>query len=161
MSRYLARALAGAALVVAPHLSPSTPLLAQGAHPLVGTWSIEYERGRRIENGEATPIMGTGRLSIAQRGDSLVATFEPAARPDGTMPPPSTVAARVASPDVTFVQQQTATVTINGEQQERPMTLTWTLNANGDTLGGTLRRELPMMPEPLPPTPVKGTRVRG
>jgi hypothetical protein len=161
MTKHFPRVLAVAALLAASQLAAPSAADAQAPHPLVGTWKIEYERGRRIENGEATPIMGTGRLTIEQRGDSLLAAFEGDPRPDGTVPPRTTAGARASSPEVVFTQEQTATITINGEQQERKITLTWSLNAIGDTLGGTLRRDLPMMPEPLPPTPVKGTRVRG
>jgi len=161
MSGSFSRAIVGAALLATALASAPQGALAQSPHPLVGTWNIEYERGRRVENGETTSIMGTARLTIEQQGDSLVATFESGARPDGTKAPPSRVAARATSPEVVFTQAQTATLTINGERQERSMTLTWSLIADGDTLGGTLRRDLPMMPEPLPPTPVKGTRVRG
>lgn len=162
MSRQLARRGAlGAALLIAPLLLPNRAATAQIPHPLVGRWSVEYERGRRIENGETTPIMGTGRFTIEQRGDSLVAVFEAGQRPDGTVPPPVTLTAPATAPEVTFTQQQLATITINGEQQERRVTLTWTLTASGDTLVGTLRREMPALPEPLPPTPVTGTRLRG
>jgi hypothetical protein len=161
MSAFFARVLAGAALAVAPQLLLPGVAIGQVPHPLVGTWSIEYERGRRVENGEVTPIMGTGRLTIEQRGDSLVATFAPPARPDGTVPPPSTTSARIATPEVVFTQEQSVTINMNGEEQVRRITLTWSLTASGDALSGTLRRDLPMSPEPLPPTPVKGTRLRG
>lgn len=132
---------------------------AQAQNALVGKWTIDYERGRRVENGEMTPIMGTGQLTIVQSGDSLVATLVSAARPDGSVPPPSTFGGHKTGDDVVFVQHQKVQINVNGEASEQPITLTWTLRAAGDALTGTLARELPMMPEPLPPSPVKGKRA--
>ncbi len=135
----------------------STP--AQAQNPLVGKWTIDYERGRRVENGEATPIMGTGELTIVQSGDSLLATLVSSARPDGSVPPPASFGGHAAGDDIVFVQHQKVQINVNGEMSEQPITLTWTLRAAGDALTGTLARELPMMPEPLPPSPVKGKRA--
>lgn len=147
-----------AAAVAAASMTSTTLVLAQSANPLLGQWSISYERGRRMENGEVTPIMGTAELSIVQQGDSLVATIQPAARPDGTKPPASTFSGRLTPAGAVFVQEQMATLNENGVESRRKMTLTWTLNAAGDALTGTLARELPGM-EGAPPAPVKGTRV--
>lgn len=135
------------------------PVHAQSPNALVGKWSIEYERGRRLENGEATPIMGTAELTIAQSGDSLVATLVASARPDGSVPPPSTFGGHANGDDVVFVQNQTVQINANGEMSTRDITLTWTLRASGDALSGSLARELPMMPDSQQPSPVKGTRV--
>ena len=74
----------------------TSSLFAQSAGAIVGKWSIEYERGRRIENGSATSIMGTGTLTIAQQGDSLVATLEAPPRADGTPTPPATIAGKLS-----------------------------------------------------------------
>jgi hypothetical protein len=60
-----------------------------------------------------------------------------------------------------FVQKQTVDVNMNGAVQTREITLTWTLQADGDVLTGTLGRALAMRDEPLPPTPVKGKRIVG
>lgn len=132
---------------------------AQTPNALVGKWTIEYERGRRVENGESTAIMGTGELTIAQSGDSLVATLVSSARPDGSVPPPASFGGRAKGEDVVFVQHQKVQINVNGESSEQPITLTWTLRADGDALSGTLARDLPMMPEPVPPAPVKGKRA--
>lgn len=155
MSRYFS-----AILVASVILLPASGIRAQAASQLVGNWNLEYERGRRIENGEATPIMGTGKMSIEQRGDSLVATISPGARPDGTVPPPSSFGGKMTPDGAVFVQVQTAQVNINGEASERKITLTWTLHASGDALTGTLGREMAMMEDHLPPTPVTGVRVK-
>lgn len=153
--------LAAAAAVFA--FTPLAPHLAKAQSPaaLAGKWSIEYERGRRMENGEATVIMGKGTVTIAAQGDGFAATFESGARPDGSVPPPSTALGTVKGDSVVFVQEQTVTINLNGESREAKVTLTWTFSAAGDTLGGSLARELPGMPEPLPASPVKGTRMKG
>lgn len=153
------RTILAALFVTSAAFAPSD-LAAQATGPLVGTWTIEYERGRRIENGEPTPIMGKGKLAIVASGDSLLATLEAGPRPDGSVPPPATFGGRATAQGVVFVQKQTAQLNINGEAREQQMTLTWTLQTTGDTLTGTLARELPGMPEPLPPAPVKGTRLK-
>ncbi|MFP5356352.1 MAG: hypothetical protein ACLGIK_14585 [Gemmatimonadota bacterium] len=147
-----------AAVVVVASMATTGAGLAQSANPLVGSWNISYERGRRMENGEVTPIMGTATLSIAEQGDSLVATIQPAARPDGTKPPAATFGGKVTPAGAVFVQEQMATLNENGVESQRKMTLTWSLNAAGDALTGTLARELSGM-EGAPPAPVKGTRV--
>jgi len=158
----LTSTLVGAFLVAIGVGAVSTSLLqAQDTKALVGDWSIEYERGRQIENGEVTTIMGTAKVTIVSAADSFVMTFRAGPRPDGTVPPPSTTVGRRSGDAVVFVQKQKATITMNGEAQEREITLTWSLSASGNVLSGTLAREMPAMPEPLPATPVKGTRVSG
>lgn len=154
----MTRSILAASLVLASLSSISRPSCAQSPNPLVGKWTIEYERGRRVENGAMTPIMGTGLLTIVQQGDSMVATLEPGPRQDGSVPPPATIGGRATTDGVVFVQKTTAQMNINGEASTRELTLTWTLQATGDALTGTLARELPMMPEPVAPSPVKGTR---
>lgn len=132
---------------------------AQAQNALVGKWTIDYERGRRIESGESSLIMGTGELTIVQSGDSLLATLVAPARPDGTIPPPSTFGGHPKGDDVVFVQHKTAQVETNGEASTVNITLTWTLRASGNVLAGSLLSELPMMSGSSEPSPVKGTRA--
>ena len=138
----------------------ATPLFAQSAGTIVGKWSIEYERGRRMENGTVTSIMGTGTLIIAQQGDSLVATLEAPPRPDGTPTPPATIGGKITGTGAVFLQKQRIRIQLNDEVQTPEITITWTLQANGDALSGTLARPLPNATEQQDPTPVKGTRVK-
>jgi hypothetical protein len=151
--------LMSAAFLTAILCTPE-PLFAQ-ANPLVGKWRIEYERGRRIENGAPTSIMGTGTIAIVTRGDSLVATLESGPRPDGSPTPPATFSGRSTTDGTVFVQKANVQVNQNGEVRSVEITLTWTLNASGDALTGTLLRTMPMLPEGQSPTPVTGTRVAG
>lgn len=150
-----------AALFATSVVLTSAPIEAQAPTALLGNWSIEFERGRRMENGEATITMGTGKLAITQSGDSLLATFDMGPRPDGSSAPPSTVGGRMMPAGAVFVQKQTVQVNMNGDLQTREITLTWTLQANGDVLTGTLGRALATRDEPLPPTAVKGKRIAG
>lgn len=159
MHRFLRAALVAAAVIVPASASPS---YAQGTPALVGNWTVTYERGRRFENGEATPIMGEAKLQLVASGDSLLATLAPGARPDGTTPPPATFGGRVTGDSAVFVQKQKVTMNMNGEETTRDIVLTWVLRASGDALSGTLARTIPGM-EAMEgaggASPVKGTRV--
>jgi hypothetical protein len=152
------RVLTTTVLLAAALVTPSHHGLAQGSNPLLGKWSIEYERGRRMQDGVATPLMGTGTLTIAASGDSLLATLQAGSREDGTVPPPATFGGRASAGAAVFVQQQTVTVNINGETQTRQLNVTWKLSASGDVLTGTMARDLPGMEQT--PAPVKGTRAK-
>jgi hypothetical protein len=133
---------------------------AQSAPAVAGKWAIEFERGRRMENGEATAIMGTGTLTITSQADSLIATLESPPRPDGTPAPPATMFGRLGAEGAVFKQTQKVTLSMNGEMTTHDMLVTWVLKANGDVLTGTMARELPMAPEQPAPAPVKGTRIK-
>jgi hypothetical protein len=61
-----------AALFASSVALTSTHVEAQAPDALLGKWTIEFERGRRMENGEATIMMGTGKVTITQSGDSLL-----------------------------------------------------------------------------------------
>lgn len=151
------RLLASALLVLTPVLAA-----AQSGSPLLGKWSIEYERGRRMENGTVTPVMGTGTLTIESRGDSLVATLSGQTRPDGSAVPPLVMGGKNTAAGAVFLQKGQATLNINGEQRAVESLVTWTLAASGDELRGTLLRELPGagVQVPTEPAPVKGTRAQ-
>ncbi len=138
----------------------ATSLSAQSANPLVGRWTVEFEVGRRIENGEVEAIRGKGTLSVAQSGDSLLMMIQGPARPDGTVPPPSTVGARIRDGGASFVQKQKVRMNIDGAESIRDVTLMWTLMASGDTLTGTLARSMPDGLEMGEASPVTGTRVK-
>ncbi len=164
MSRMVSRplAVAYAALVLASLVvSPAArSISAQSPNPLVGTWTVTYERGRRVENGEVTRVMGEGRLQLQASGDSLVATLAAGARPDGSVPPPATFGGRVAGDSAVFTQKQSVRINMNGEESTRDVVLTWVLRASGDSLSGTLAREMAAMPEAPEPSPVTGKRVK-
>jgi hypothetical protein len=151
-----------ALLSVTAFASVAAPLrlMAQSPSPLVGKWSVDYEVGRMMENGEETPIRGKGTLTIVQSGDSLLVTIQSAARPDGTVPPPSISGARIADGQATMVQKRTMRMNMNGTESTQDVFLTWTLKAAGDSLTGTLARKMQDMPENGPASPVSGTRIK-
>ena len=147
------------AVALAAFAAPAT-VSGQPRSALVGHWTVEYEVGRRVEDGEAHGIRGTGTFSIAQSGDSLLVTIQAPARPDGTVPPPATVGARGADGATTCVQKQKVRVNMNGEETMHDVTLTWSLKVDGDALTGTLSRVMQDMPEMAAPSAVTGTRVK-
>jgi hypothetical protein len=147
------------AVVSAAVLCSATNVQAQATPSVVGKWAIEYEAGRRMENGEVTTITGKGTLSITQTGDSLLATLDTGPRRDGSPQPPSAMSGRVTPEGAVFVQKQKVQLNIDGDVQTKEITATWTLQANGDVLSGTMARMLPGMDAGPPPSPVKGTRI--
>lgn len=136
------------------------PVLAQ-ANPIVGDWKISFAAGTRVENGTPTTITGTGKLIVKLQGDSLIARLIPdpiegAARPESRLAAPS------GTGKVTFVSRGQAQVNMNGDMKEVTSISTWTLNANGDALEGTVERRLEGMDAPSRgPQPVTGTRIKG
>jgi hypothetical protein len=127
---------------------------------MVGKWSIEFERGRQVENGVVTPIMGRGTLVVQQSGGVFTATLDAGPRPDGTPAPPVTMQGALRGSDVVFEQKGRARLDVNGEVKEVEVTTTWSLHADGDALSGTMTRALPMAPDAGGSTPVRGTRAR-
>lgn len=139
----------------------AAPALFAQAHPLAGRWQIDYERGKRIENDEVTVIRGTATLTLELRGDSLVGTFVRPATPEQTAPEPQRFAARPTSTGAVFVVKTSVTMNMNGEASTHEAVMTWTLDAKGDALEGTMVRAITGMDFPAEPTPVKGARIKG
>lgn len=129
--------------------------------PLVGTWRITYTAGVRMENGMSTPIMGSGTLTIALQGDSLVGELVTDSSAGLPSRPPARLAATVSAGEATFTSRSKATVNINGNRQEATAVSTWTLRASGDSLSGSVRRTLEGFDAPPQgPSPVTGTRQK-
>jgi hypothetical protein len=126
---------------------------------LVGTWQVEYQRGLRNENGEITPVMGKGTLTLEQRGDSLIGQLVSIPGDDGRQAPPMTLAARASGASATLISTSNARINMNGDERVVKSTLTWELTANGDTLTGTMKRSMEGMEMGSEPTPVRGTRT--
>jgi hypothetical protein len=128
---------------------------------LVGTWRISYTAGMRVENETSTPIMGSGTLTIEQRGDSLIGDL--VTDPSAGLPqrPPAHLAAVTSAGEAVFTSRTTATVNINGDRRETTAISTWTLRASGDTLSGTVQRTIEgIAAGPQGPSPVTGTRQK-
>jgi hypothetical protein len=136
------------------------PAAAQ-SHPLVGTWNLQYAAGTRIENGTPTVISGTGKLMVQLQGDSLIARLIPDPIDGAPARPESRMAAPIGAGPVVFIQRGVARVNRSGEEKEVTSISTWTLDAKGDALEGTVERRLEGMETPTRgPQPVTGPRVK-
>ena len=151
------------ALLATVFLASPLALSAQ-AHPLVGSWSVSFVAGGRVENGTHTPIQGTGTLTVESVGDSLVANL--VTNPIEGLPPrpPVRMVTARTTGDVVFVTRSPARLNLNGETREATGVSTWTLKVNGDELVGTTTRSLEgaddvQMPA-QPPQPVTGVRTK-
>jgi hypothetical protein len=143
-------------LVIALTLACST-LQAQ-QHPLVGTWQVSFVAGMSIENGVETPILGGGHLTIEVQGDSLIGTLNRDPVPGIADRPPARLAGVAADGAVTFLSLSTANINMNGMERTAAVTSTWRLQANGDSLEGTVERQIEGFDEMSRPSPVTGTR---
>ena len=151
----LSRLALAAAVLLAPLATQAQ------AHALAGRWTIEYAGGVRLENDVPTVILAKALLTITEVGDSLVATVR--MEPNAELPsrPEARFAAlRIAGNQVTFTQRSEAKLNMNGEEHVAIAVSTWTLMAPGDTLSGTLGRQLEGMDMPMPPPqPITGRRA--
>ena len=155
--RSLAATLVGLLLLAS---ALAAPLSAQAPSPLLGTWSIDWEVGRRIMNGDVTSIKAKGTLLIAASGDSLLATVTTVSRDDNAPPrPPVTLGGRLTATGAEFRQRSEAIMNTNGEERKQVITSTWTLTLNGQTMKGTIAREVPGMLQGNAASELTGTRV--
>ena len=128
------------------------------AHPLVGTWTVVMPIGMRVENGEPTPIVGSGSLVVAAVGDSLIGTLT-VQPPEGMPPRPATrMAAKAAPGAVTFISSGTAKINVNGSTSERAVTSSYRLEAVGNELKGTIDRRIEGVEEQLGTAAITGKR---
>lgn len=131
-------------------------------HPIVGTWEVTYAAGLRMENGEATPMMAAGTLTIVAKGDSLIG--ELVTTPSATTParPATRLSALTTSgAALVFISHSEARMNMNGEEHTARVTATWKLTVTGDSLEGTTERRIEGMDMGGGgPQPITGTRLR-
>lgn len=154
--RLSARIALSAAFVLPASLS------AQAAPPILGKWTIEWESGRRIENGDVTVVKSTGEIEVVASGDSLLATVTAKSRTDGApLPKPFTMGGRITVAGGVFNQASVVTINMNGEAKEQKITSKWSLSAEGDNLQGSISRDMPggMMIQ-MEPAVVTGKRAK-
>jgi hypothetical protein len=132
----------------------------QSKHPLAGKWNIEYERGRRMTDGESQSIMGKATLEITVKGDSIVGTLTQEAVEGRPTPAPSVLAGTGAGNAATLKSSAESRVNMNGDERVVTISMTWDLKADGDNLSGTMARAMAGMAAAMTPAPVKGTRVK-
>lgn len=138
----------------------SSALSAQ--QPLVGAWQVSFPSGMRVENGVQTLIMATGVLTFATSGDSLIGELVTDRSPEVTPRPPVHLAAKAGPGQLVFHSRSPAKINVHGG--ERPMTAlsTWRLAAKGDSLTGTVEREIEGLDAGIQgANPVTGTRRKG
>ena len=131
----------------------------QAQQSLAGTWDVSYQAGMRIENGEETPIIANGTLTIEVTADSTIATLLITPGPEMPARPPQRMAAANHQPTVLVVHGK-ATINTNGVERELKSTSTWTLSASGDDLTGTIERNIEGLAQGPQAVPVKGTRKK-
>jgi hypothetical protein len=137
----------------------AAPLAAQAKSPLLGTWSIEWGIGNRIESGVETPIMAKGRMVIVAAGDSLLATVTTLSRDDGSPPrPPVSFGGKATAGGAEFTQRSEATMNMNGEVRKVPAVASWVLSLDGQTLRGKIARELVGVEMPPSTSELTGTK---
>ena len=143
-------------------LALSPGILAAQQPPLAGTWQVHFQAGMRISNGDATPIMATGTLTVKPEADSLIGTLETDPAPDMPARPPVRLAAKSSAGDATFIAHGKATINVNGAEHEAEVVSTWVLRAKGDSLEGTVSRTIDSPHAgPQEPRPVTGVRTKG
>ena len=128
---------------------------------LIGTWNLSYPGGMRIENGEATPVMVTGVLTVVAASDSLIGDL--ITNPSNELParPPARLAAPLTGgAEVVFVSHSEATLNMNGESGKATVISRWRIGVRGDSLVGTVERELEGFEMANhDPQPVRGSRA--
>lgn len=138
----------------------STALHAQQS-PLVGTWQLSYPIGMQIDDGVPTVLTGTGVLTVEARQDSLLGTLVTDPQPGLPTRPPSRLAAKAATGEVVFTARAPGVLNVNGTEREITVVSTWKLTAAGDSLRGTVQREIEGFFEGFKePQPVAGTRKK-
>jgi hypothetical protein len=137
----------------------NTTALAAQQSPFAGTWRLTYPVGATIENGVATPILGSGTLVVAAVADSLIGELNMDPNPELPPRPAQRMAATATAPEVTFVSHTEAVLNMNGEEQTATVISTWKLAVKGDSLSGTVERVLEGFEMAnQPPQPVTGVR---
>lgn len=143
-------------------LTLMTSALHAQQHPLVGVWQITYAAGSRHEDGMMTPIMATGTLTVEAVRDSLIATLVTDSSADIRPRPPLRMATATKAGAVIFLSQSKAMLNIDGASRPVLVASTWTLDAKGDDLTGSLLKTLlGMDEEPQLPQPITGHRHKG
>lgn len=138
----------------------SLPLHAERVqtHPLVGQWTVSAPTQVRGENGLPTTITLKGKLEVAARGDSLLATLQMDAVPGQPPSKQLRMAAAQRAGAVHFVNVSTATLRGNGDELSRDATTTYTFEIKDNQLVGSISIDIPGVPD-IPPRALSGSRV--
>lgn len=129
-------------LAVALSIGFASPVAAQS---LSGKWITEFDRGMRNNDGQvsSTGEKAKARLTLAQKGDSVVGTWELVSPlPPNGAPPARQLRGTIAGDKVTLVSDGLVTVNRNGERSTLKMTTTYVFAARADALEGTMQMKL-------------------
>ncbi len=131
------------------------------AHPLAGTWSIEYPEGGRIEAGQASLMTRKGTLTVEARTDSLIGTLAPQPIEGQPARPAMRFAGARVDGTATLAQRSEGRMVRDGEESVRIMITTMMLEVSGDELSGSVGRQIEGMEVALhDPQSLKGVRVK-
>lgn len=86
--------------------------------------------------------------------------MRPAEPTDQGPPKPERFAAKAGATGAVFVLSGKITLNMNGEMTTHESVVTWTLDAKGDALQGTMQRKVIGTDFPSEPSPVKGVRAK-
>ncbi len=137
------------------------PSVAAAQSPFAGVWCIEYPVSMQIIDGVATAITGTGHVTFAVRGDSLIGQLvtDPV---EGEVPPlPLRLAGLVGRASTVLGSRRDGAINLHGEERPILVVSTWRLTAQRDSLTGTVERRVEGFDVPdQGAQPVKGARQR-
>ena len=123
-------------------LALKTTALAAQQPSFVGAWQVAYPLGARVENGNVTPQMATGVLTIVTQADSLVGTLVMDSTPEMPPMPARRLVAKAGAGEATFVSRSEVTLFVNFDERKATMINIWNLTIKGDSISGTVERTL-------------------
>lgn len=143
-------------LLAAFALTVAAPLSAQG---IDGTWFTEFERQVRNQDGVVSGGDKTkAKITLQQKGDSLIGTWEIVPAAGQPTPPARTVRGAFKDGRGTLVSEFEARRNINGEESVAKITVTYDFTVSGDRLEGTSKTRSPDME--MPPRPFSAWREK-
>jgi len=121
--------------VAALTLLAAAPLSAQGIN---GEWITEFDRMLRNEGGVvSTSEKVRAKMTLAQKGDSVTGTWQlVGGAPAGAAP--RELKGMISGSKVALQTRFQATVNINGETEQRTLTMLYEFAISGDKLEGTM-----------------------
>ena len=135
--------------LVAIAVIAAAPLSAQG---ISGTWFTEFERQMRNQDG----VVSGGdkikaKITLAQKGDSLIGTWEIVPASGQPTPPARPLRGAFRDGKGTLVSEFDARRNINGEESVAKVTVIYDFTVSGDKLEGTSKTRSSDMEMPSPP----------
>ena len=138
----------------------TSPIVASAQpHPIIGQWHVSIETLVPPDNGAPTTIYRKGLLSVAQAGDSLIATLALDSVPGLPTPKAERLAAQQRDGTVSFVKTAEASLSGNGDVLSRTAIITYAFEVQSQRLAGTMHIQLAGIPN-IPPRAITGTRAK-